>query len=53
MTFPHKNTGYTSAKTPTKSTKMQLFVKFSFTVSGCNIMKTRKFGMQQKINIEL
>ena len=63
-----KNAGYTDAKTATKHTKMQLFVtfsfavsgcniirvKFSFTVAGCNIIGTRKFEVQkQKINIEL
>ena len=48
MTSPHKNAGYTSAKTGTKSTKMYLFVTFSFTVSGCNIIRATKFGVQKK-----
>ena len=49
----HKNGGYTSTKTPTTSTKMWLFVTFSFTVSGCIIIRARKFDVQKTINIEL
>ena len=44
---PHKTAGYASAKTPTTSTKMWLFETFSFTVSGCNIIRARKFDVQK------
>ena len=47
-TSQHKNTGCTSAKTPTASTNMYLFVTFIFTVSGCNIIRARKLDVQKK-----
>ena len=49
MTSPHRDVGYTSAKTPPTSTKMKPFVTFNFTVSGCNIIRARIFDVQ-KIN---
>ena len=35
-----------SAKTPTPFTKTWLFVTIIFTVSGCNIIRARKFEVQ-------
>ena len=43
----------TSAKTPTTSTKMQLFVTFSFTASGCNIIRARKINIELCFEISL
>ena len=46
-TSPQKNPDYIKAKTPTASTKMQLFVTFSFTVFDCNIIKARKIDVNK------
>ena len=46
-------TTYITAKTPTTSTKMKLFVTYSFTVCGCNNIREKKIDVQKKINIEL
>ena len=46
-TSPRKNAGYASANTSTTSTKMYFLVKFSFTVSGCNIIRATKFDVQK------
>ena len=36
----------------TTASKISLLVTFSFTVSGCNIIRARKFDVQKKINTE-